>query len=91
MTQIDENRDQQFGIPQQPQWSPQGQYQGLYATGFAAAMGLGPLVVTSTAVRGPWGWALLGLLLAVTGVVTVPVAAWAAARQAEDRRAAAGT
>ncbi|MCW2778395.1 MAG: transporter [Frankiales bacterium] len=55
----------------------QGQYQGLYATGFAAASGLGPLVVTATAVQGVWGWALLGAVLAAAGVATVPVVAWA--------------
>ena len=57
----------------------QGQYQGLYSTGFAGAMMLGPLVVTATAIQhGTAGWALLGALIAVAGALTVPAAAWAA-------------
>ncbi|MCU1673415.1 MAG: major facilitator superfamily 1 [Frankiales bacterium] len=58
--------------------SGQGQYQGLYSTGFAAASMLGPLVVTLTAIRyGTAGWVALGVLFAAAGAATVPAAAWA--------------
>lgn len=63
-----------FGLaPEQAQ----GQYQGLFSTGFAAAQGLGPLVVTATAVQGVWGWAVLAAVLAVAAVAVPPVTAWA--------------
>jgi MFS family permease len=56
----------------------QGQYQGLYSTGFAAANMLGPVVVTTTVIAwGAPGWFLLGGLFVAAGVATVPVAAWA--------------
>jgi MFS family permease len=56
----------------------QGQYQGLYSTGFAAASMLGPMVVTLTAIRyGTPGWLALGALFATAGALTVPVAKWA--------------
>jgi predicted MFS family arabinose efflux permease len=56
----------------------QGQYQGLYSTGFAAAGMLGPLVVTMTAIRyGTPGWVALGVLFAGAGAATVPAARWA--------------
>jgi hypothetical protein len=57
----------------------QGQYQGLFSTGLAASLMLGPLVVTATAIEhGTVGWAVLGTLIAAAGVLTVPAAAWAA-------------
>jgi MFS family permease len=56
----------------------QGQYQGLYSTGFAAASMLGPLLVTATAIRyGTAGWLGLGLFFALAGAATVPAAGWA--------------
>ena len=56
----------------------QGQYQGLFTTGFSAATMIGPLVVTSTAIAlGPVGWVLLAAVFAGSGVALVPVAAWA--------------
>lgn len=56
----------------------QGQYQGLYSTGFAASQMLGPLVVTATVVAwGVPGWLLMGAVFAAAGVATVPVVAWA--------------
>lgn len=55
----------------------QGQYQGLFSTGFAAAQGLGPLVVTVTAVQGVWGWTVLAVVFAVAGAAMVPLARWA--------------
>ena len=57
----------------------QSQYQGLFGTGMAAASMLGPVVVTATAIEhGTAGWAVLGALIAVAGVLSVPAAAWAA-------------
>lgn len=56
----------------------QGQYQGLYSTGFAASQMLGPLVVTATVIAwGAPGWLLLGAVFALAGIATVPVVAWA--------------
>ncbi|MCU1594451.1 MAG: hypothetical protein JWO12_1843 [Frankiales bacterium] len=56
----------------------QGQYQGLYSTGFAAANMLGPVVVTATVIAwGTPGWLLMGAVFAAAGIVTVPVVAWA--------------
>jgi MFS family permease len=56
----------------------QGQYQGLYSTGFAAATMLGPLIVTSTAIsHGTAGWLVLAALFATAGAVAVPVVRWA--------------
>lgn len=66
----------------------QGQYQGLFQTGFGAAQGMGPLLVTATAVQGVWGWAVLAVLLGATGVVTVPVTAWAERHRALEPAAA---
>jgi len=55
----------------------QGQYQGLFSTGMAASSGLGPLLVTATAVQGAWGWAVLAAVFALGGAAVVPVVAWA--------------
>ena len=64
----------------------QGQYQGLYATGFAGAQMLGPIVVTMTVIRyGPPGWLVLGAFFVVIGCLSVPAAAWA-----QRSRASAG-
>jgi predicted MFS family arabinose efflux permease len=61
----------------------QGQYQGLYMTGFAAASMLGPLVITSTAISwGRPGWYLLGAGFLLIGLVLVPVSRWAAQSRA---------
>ena len=60
----------------------QGQYQGLFSTGMAAAQGLGPLVVTVTAVQGPVGWVVLAAVFAVGGVAMVPTVAWAQRQRA---------
>jgi MFS family permease len=60
-----------------------GAYQGVFNAGFAAAIMLAPLLVTSTALRfGLAGWALLAALFATSGLVLVPVGRWAAARHA---------
>jgi predicted MFS family arabinose efflux permease len=56
----------------------QGQYQGLYATGFAASSMLGPVVVTLTVIEwGIPGWFVMGALFVAAGVATVPAARWA--------------
>lgn len=59
-----------------------GAYQGVFNSGFAAAVMLAPLLVTSTALRfGLAGWALLAALFAVSGIALVPVGRWAANRR----------
>lgn len=63
----------------------QGQYQGLSSTGFAAAQGLGPLLVTATAVQGVWGWAALAVLFAGAGSAMPPLVAWAERQSAGAR------
>lgn len=69
----------------------QGQYQGLYATGFAASGVLGPVVVTSTAIAwGAAGWVLLGAVLLAAGLLVVPVTAWAERERAAELSGAAG-
>jgi MFS family permease len=56
----------------------QGQYQGLYTTGFAASNMIGPLLVTSTVIAlGRPGWLIIGAIFVVAGVALVPVSAWA--------------
>lgn len=56
----------------------QGQYQGLYSTGFAAASMVGPVLVTMTALRfGLPGWIFLGIVFVSAGIASVPAAAWA--------------
>ena len=56
----------------------QGQYQGLYMTGFAAATMIGPLVITSTVISwGRPGWFLLAGMFLVVGLALVPVSRWA--------------
>lgn len=58
----------------------QGQYQGLYATGFAASSMLGPIVITSTVVTlGRPGWYLLAAVFLLLGLALVPVSRWASA------------
>jgi MFS family permease len=72
-----------------------GAYQGVFNSGFAAAVMLAPLLVTSTALRfGLAGWTLLAALFAASGLALVPVGHWAAARrtgqQAEQASSAVG-
>jgi MFS family permease len=56
----------------------QGQYQGLYSTGFAASMTVGPLVITSTVIAwGRPGWYLLACVFLVVGLAMLPVSRWA--------------
>jgi hypothetical protein len=56
----------------------QGQYQGLFNTGFAATGMVAPAVLTALVVGwGPPGWFVLGSLFVVAGLATTPVARWA--------------
>jgi MFS family permease len=58
-----------------------GAYQGVFASGFALAAMLAPIVVTSTALRfGFAGWAILAGGFAAAGAALVPVSRWAAGR-----------
>lgn len=60
-----------------------GAYQGLFNSGFAAAIMLAPLLVTSTALRfGLAGWLVLAAVFAASGLALVPVGRWAATRRA---------
>jgi MFS family permease len=60
-----------------------GAYQGLFNSGFAAAIMLAPLLVTSTALRfGLAGWLVLAAMFAAAGLALVPVGRWAATRRA---------
>jgi MFS family permease len=55
-----------------------GQYQGVFNSGFGAAIMLSPLVVTLLPLTlGWWGWIALGALFAVSGAALVPVTRWA--------------
>ncbi|MEU6745372.1 MFS transporter [Spirillospora sp. NPDC046719] len=59
-----------------------GVYQGVFNSGFAAGVLLGPLVVTQTALRhGMGGWAVFGAVFLVAAVAFVPAARWAAAHR----------
>lgn len=68
-----------FGLADE---AAQGQYQGLYSTGFSVGGMLGPIVVTALVLgHGVLGWTLLGCLLAGAGILTVPAARWAEREQ----------
>jgi predicted MFS family arabinose efflux permease len=55
-----------------------GQYQGVFNSGFAAAIMLSPLVVTLLPLSLGWtGWIVLGALFALSGAALVPVTRWA--------------
>jgi len=55
-----------------------GQYQGVFNSGFAAAIMLSPLVVTLLPLTLGWtGWIVLGVMFAVSGAALVPVTRWA--------------
>lgn len=59
-----------------------GAYQGVFQSGFSAAIMIAPVLTTNTAVRfGLAGWLLLGGLFAASGAALVPVCRWAAARR----------
>lgn len=56
-----------------------GLYQGMYNSGIPLARVLGPAALTGLILGyGAAGWLVLGVLIAVAGLVTVPVTRWAA-------------
>ncbi|MGN6334093.1 MAG: MFS transporter [Motilibacteraceae bacterium] len=64
-----------FGLAPQ---KAQGQYQGLYSTGFAASSMLAPAVLTALVVGGGApGWLVLGAVFTVAGLTMVPATRWA--------------
>ncbi|MFC5182053.1 MFS transporter [Actinomadura harenae] len=68
----------------------QGVYQGVFNTGFAAGLVLGPLAVTQTALRsGMTGWLVLAGIFLVTAVAFVPATRWAVATRPVAEPAAA--
>jgi hypothetical protein len=63
--------------------SAPGAYQGIFASGFALAAMLAPLVMTSTALRlGFAGWAVVAGLFGAAGTALVPASRWAERRLA---------
>jgi MFS family permease len=59
----------------------QGQYQGLFSTGFAASSMLAPAVLTALCVTWGWpGWLVIGAMFACAGFLLVPLV-----RRAEQR------
>jgi MFS family permease len=66
----------------------QGEYQGLFSTGFAATSMLAPAVLTALCVTWGWpGWIVLGVVFAAAGVGMVPLVRRAEARELPDRLA----
>ena len=66
----------------------QGEYQGLFSTGFAATSMLAPAVLTALCVTWGWpGWIVLGAVFAAAGVGMVPLVRRAEARELPDRLA----
>ncbi|HEU4676961.1 MAG TPA: MFS transporter [Motilibacteraceae bacterium] len=64
-----------FGLAPQ---EAQGQYQGLYSTGFAASNMLAPAVLTALVVGGGApGWLVLGAVFTAAGLAMVPATRWA--------------
>ena len=56
----------------------QGQYQGLYGTGFSLSAMLAPAFLVALVVTLGWpGWLILGVVFVVTGLLVPPAAAWA--------------
>lgn len=56
----------------------QGTYQGVFNAGSAAALMMGPVLVSLTALRyGAAGWVILAVLFAVSGVAMAPAVRWA--------------
>jgi hypothetical protein len=55
----------------------QGQYQGAAATGFAFALTIGPLLVTSLLQLGGAGFLIFGTMMVAAGAAAVPVTRWA--------------
>jgi MFS family permease len=61
-----------------------GEYQGVFNTGFSAAMMLGPVLITTAVIgHGTVGWAGLAVLFAAASAAMVPAVGWALRRKAE--------
>ena len=66
----------------------QGEYQGLFSTGFAATSMLAPAVLTALCVTWGWpGWIVLGSVFAAAGVGMVPLVRRAEAHELPERLA----
>ena len=66
----------------------QGEYQGLFSTGFAATSMLAPAVLTALCVTWGWpGWLVLGAVFVAAGVGMVPLVRRAEAHELPDRLA----
>jgi MFS family permease len=77
-----------FGLAPDDQ---QGQYQGLFSTGFAASSMLAPAVLTALCVTWGWpGWLVVGALFAVAGAAMVPLVRRAEARELPAEPGAVG-
>ncbi|MEU2627504.1 MFS transporter [Kitasatospora sp. NPDC007106] len=60
-----------------------GEYQGVFNTGFSAAMMLGPVLITTAVIgHGTLGWAALAGLFAAASAAMVPAVGWALRRKA---------
>jgi MFS family permease len=67
----------------------QGQYQGLFSTGFSLSTMLAPAVITLLPIKfGAPGWWALGGIFVVLGALLLPVVAWA--QRTRSRFAALG-
>jgi MFS family permease len=63
----------------------QGQYQGLFSTGFAASSMLAPAVLTGLCVTWGWpGWLVVAGVFAAAGLASGPVVQVAARRMPAD-------
>jgi MFS family permease len=68
----------------------QGQYQGLFSSGFAASSMVAPVVLTTLCIQwGRPGWLLLGIVFAGTGAAFAPVVRWAERTRSERTTAVA--
>lgn len=64
-----------FGLPPE---SAQGQYQAVWGLGFSLNAMFAPIVLTFLCIEvGYTGWVILGVILLLAGVVTVPITEWA--------------
>lgn len=64
-----------FGLPPE---SAQGQYQAVWGLGFSLNSMISPIALTALCISlGVPGWLILGGLIAVTGILAVPLTAWA--------------
>jgi MFS family permease len=60
----------------------QGQYQGLFSMSYAVSGMLAPVIAATVVIGLGWpGWLVIGVVLAVVGIVMGPLGAWAAANR----------